>query len=528
MPPFHAQNGSEGQEGEALVMRRILALAFALALCAGAWVPCAYADGVLTMDQSTMTIEVGQTAERSYSLSVDAAIVNANGQSTTAPYDISVESSDPNIARGQAADGVVLVHGYSGGEVQLTVDVLHPNGGSAGQATFAVIVEGEDTTLDQAIVVVGDEEEAAALEELDRRNGVEPGIGASTGASGASGADADSDSAAKPNSGEADQGGVPVPAVAGIVVVAVALASYALARKRKRGSGHGSKATDSATKCMLAVLVAFGAAAGPIALPQVAWGYFDRGPVGVDIGQYEVVLDEGQSTTIMCIITPEFDDQLPGCGMAECPQTCGDGCLDGNGQCTCVGAEYMRWFTAVSVMSTNPSVARASYGGGALIVSGYGPGEVTLTVSASLRQFQDNEASVHVVVNALPEQNGDDEVIHNNEADNRDNPDSRSNVVNGTGEGDGNLGTGEGDGAGYDKPGAADSAGNAPEAPEVPVEPDVSQPVVLYEIEEVDSAEEDSRTMIDPGAAGATGAAACACLAIGMAGTGGSWRRERS
>ena len=59
----------------------------------------------------------------------------------------------------------------------------------------------------------------------------------------------------------------------------------------------------------------------------------------------------GSSTTVSVSLSPASDQQTEGCGMAECPQICGEKeCLDANGQCTCNGTEYKTYTTSVAVI----------------------------------------------------------------------------------------------------------------------------------------------------------------------------------
>lgn len=259
------------------------------------------------------------------------------------------------------------------------------------------------------------------------------------------------------------------------------------------------------------------------ALPGQAHAYLERGPVSIGLSQTEVYLQVGQSTSISCVVDPVYEDQTPCCFMDYCPEGCGidTGCLDANGWCTCAGGGYARYTTNVVVMSSDPSVARADWSGGVLNVTAYEePGVVTLSISASLRMHQaSGEQWVTVYVDPRPEPTYDelDEHVGNGEIDGKG--DSDSNVINGTGEGDGNLGTGSGEGenGSYDKPGAADASGSpeAPEVPEAPVEPDVSKPVVLYELEEVESDEDNDAATVDPLYAGTTAGMGVLCIGVG-------------
>lgn len=140
--------------------------------------------------------------------------------------------------------------------------------------------------------------------------------------------------------------------------------------------------------------------------PVKAEAYFNRGTVGVSVGRGSVSVEAGSNTSVSVSLSPASDSQLEGCGMAECPQICGEKeCLDANGQCTCNGTTYKTYNTSVSVSSSNTSVATASYSGGTLSVHGVSEGTAVITLTASLRQFSSGSTSVKVSVSGRPTQN---------------------------------------------------------------------------------------------------------------------------
>lgn len=137
-----------------------------------------------------------------------------------------------------------------------------------------------------------------------------------------------------------------------------------------------------------------------------AEAYFNRGTVGVSVGRGSVSVEAGSNTSVSVSLSPASDSQLEGCGMAECPQICGEKeCLDANGQCTCNGTTYKTYNTSVSVSSSNTSVATASYSGGTLSIHGVSEGTAVITLTASLRQFSSGSTSVKVSVSGRPTQN---------------------------------------------------------------------------------------------------------------------------
>ena len=132
-------------------------------------------------------------------------------------------------------------------------------------------------------------------------------------------------------------------------------------------------------------------------VPSLA--YFNRGAVQISLSQTSVSLDQGASASVSVTIDPIKEDQLPGCGMAECPQTCGSsGCLNENGECTCAGTNYKTYHSSVAVSSSNASVATASYANGTLTVKGVGAGTAVITATGSMRQYTDASVTMNVTV----------------------------------------------------------------------------------------------------------------------------------
>jgi hypothetical protein len=133
--------------------------------------------------------------------------------------------------------------------------------------------------------------------------------------------------------------------------------------------------------------------------PNETKAYFNRGNVKVSLGQSSLLLEEGQSGTVSVSITPSSDSQLPGCGMAECPQICGEkDCLDKNGDCTCAGTTYKTYYASASVSSSNTGVATATYSGGTVSIKANQEGTATISVTASLRQYNSTSTSMTVTV----------------------------------------------------------------------------------------------------------------------------------
>ena len=143
--------------------------------------------------------------------------------------------------------------------------------------------------------------------------------------------------------------------------------------------------------CLAAVLVC-------TQISFVSLAYFDRGDVKVRIGKSSVSLEAGESENVTVSISPSSDRQLPGCGMPECPQSCGEGCLNADGECTCGGTTYQTYYARGEVSSSNTGVATASYSNGVLSIRGVSQGTATITVTASLRQYNSTSDSIEVTV----------------------------------------------------------------------------------------------------------------------------------
>ncbi len=130
-----------------------------------------------------------------------------------------------------------------------------------------------------------------------------------------------------------------------------------------------------------------------------SFAYFQRGSVGVYAGQSSVSVSQGGSAAVSLSFSPASSSQLPGCGMAECPQICGEkDCLDANGECKCAGTTYMTYYASANAYSSNTSVATASCSGSTVYITGISPGSATITVTASLRQFTSTSTSIYVTV----------------------------------------------------------------------------------------------------------------------------------
>ncbi len=137
-------------------------------------------------------------------------------------------------------------------------------------------------------------------------------------------------------------------------------------------------------------------------VPIQAGAYFDRGYVKVTAASDSVTIKEGESMVVSLSLSPAQDTQLPGCGMAECPQTCGEGCLNEDGECMCAGLDETTYYTDVEVVSSNTSVAYGEYKNSAVTIHAAGVGTAVITLKASLRQYTSTSDKILVTVEKKP------------------------------------------------------------------------------------------------------------------------------
>ncbi len=158
--------------------------------------------------------------------------------------------------------------------------------------------------------------------------------------------------------------------------------------------------------------------------------YYDKGPVKISLGDTSVSIREGESVSVSVEVIPSQEEQLPGCGMAQCPQECGEGCVDENGQCQCSGLEYQTYYAAVTAASNNASIAEAEYLGGMISIRGISPGEAAVTVTGGMRQYTDSSEEIRVTVTSVQSQ----APVMNDEPQKPIETDSDSTVNNSSGE----------------------------------------------------------------------------------------------
>lgn len=121
-----------------------------------------------------------------------------------------------------------------------------------------------------------------------------------------------------------------------------------------------------------------------------AAAYINRGTVTVSLGAASAQLAAGQSVSVSAALTPASHDELPGCGMAFCPQDCSAGCLNSTNDCTCNGTEYTAYQAGMTLTSANTAIATARYADGVILITGHAAGTTTVTAVGTLRQYSNS------------------------------------------------------------------------------------------------------------------------------------------
>ncbi len=130
-----------------------------------------------------------------------------------------------------------------------------------------------------------------------------------------------------------------------------------------------------------------------------AFAYFDRGAVSLMLGNSNITVEKGSSIAVSATLNPASRDELPSCGLPECPQTCGPECINETGDCTCNGYDYQTYYATVISASADANIATASYANGVLTIRGINTGTTTITTHGSLRQYSNSpEQVIHVTV----------------------------------------------------------------------------------------------------------------------------------
>ncbi len=140
--------------------------------------------------------------------------------------------------------------------------------------------------------------------------------------------------------------------------------------------------------------------AGTFAVPSFA--FIERGDVQIN-GESSYTLEVGETAGLS--ITPHMEEHLPGCGMSDCPSSCGEkGCITigptGQQECTCRGTEYKPYEATVNADSSADSVASVKYDddAGTVIITAKGAGTAKVNIRAEFREYNSAEKTVTVTV----------------------------------------------------------------------------------------------------------------------------------
>lgn len=140
--------------------------------------------------------------------------------------------------------------------------------------------------------------------------------------------------------------------------------------------------------------------AGTFAVPSFA--FIERGDVEIG-GESSYTLEVGETAELS--ITPHKEQHLPGCGMADCPTTCGEkNCIiegpTGQQECVCDGRDYVTYYATVKPESSDSSVAEAKYDdAGNVVITAKGAGTAEVNITAEFREYNLAEKTVKVTVN---------------------------------------------------------------------------------------------------------------------------------
>ena len=134
-----------------------------------------------------------------------------------------------------------------------------------------------------------------------------------------------------------------------------------------------------------------------VMLASPASAYIERGTVHITADTKEIELSAGSSQTLQIALDPMQDSQMPGCGMADCPSSCGD-CLTPDGNCPCDGTEYETYYTEVLTSSSDPAIEEALWEDGEVRLDAYRAGACTIKLSARLREYTGTSVEIAVTV----------------------------------------------------------------------------------------------------------------------------------
>lgn len=177
--------------------------------------------------------------------------------------------------------------------------------------------------------------------------------------------------------------------------------------------------------------------AGTFAVPSFA--FIERGDVQIN-GESSYTLEVGETAKLS--VKPCEEQHLPGCGMSDCPSSCGErGCIiigaKGQQECVCNGRDYVTYYATVKPESSNSSVAEAKYDdAGNVVITAKGAGTAEVNITAEFREYNSAEKTVEVTVK------GSDSGEDSSKDDNKGSSDSGSSSSSSEGSTGGSSSTG--------------------------------------------------------------------------------------
>lgn len=135
-----------------------------------------------------------------------------------------------------------------------------------------------------------------------------------------------------------------------------------------------------------------------ISMSVTVSAYIRRGTVGISVDREKIELKPGESCQVSVTLDPEQDDQMPGCGMADCPDECGKKCLSENGNCTCDITAYKTYYTNVEIKIDAPEIVEVAYEDGIAVFTALAPGETNVNLAARLREYTGSSVDIAVTV----------------------------------------------------------------------------------------------------------------------------------
>ncbi len=135
----------------------------------------------------------------------------------------------------------------------------------------------------------------------------------------------------------------------------------------------------------------------------VSMAYIDRGSVSIS-GKSAYELSVGEDVSLS--VSPFEEEHYPGCGMADCPQICGEKecivTINGQKECTCNGTDLTTYYADVELSSTDSSVASVSYNDktGVVTITAKKAGTASISIDAAFREYRAASKRVAVTVTA--------------------------------------------------------------------------------------------------------------------------------